>query len=187
MSTHPRRVVLASASPRRKALLEAACLEVVVRPSGVEEVWPGGGPAAGARALARRKADAVPVKDDDIVVAADTCVVLDGVLLEKPADRADARRMLAALAGRTHEVVTGYCVRKDGRHREGAVHTKVSFRALSQGEIERYVDSGEPFDKAGGYGIQGAGGALVDHVDGSYTNVVGLPLAEVLAAIEAVA
>jgi septum formation protein len=142
--------------------------------------------AAGARALARRKADAVQVDADELVVAADTCVVLDGGLLEKPRDADDARRMLRALAGRTHEVITGFCVRRGGKHREGAVHTRVGFRSLSHEEIERYLDSGEPFDKAGAYGIQGAGGALVDKIDGSYTNVVGLPLSEVLAAIEAV-
>jgi septum formation protein len=177
-----RRVVLASGSPRRRALLEAACLEVVVRPSGVDESWPGGTLVDGAVTLARRKAVAVPAPAE-VVVAADTLVALDEHRLEKPTDRADAARMLRILSGRRHEVVTGFCVQRDGHERAGAVTTHVTFRNLSDQEIDRYVATGEPLDKAGAYGIQGEGGSLVDRVEGSYTNVVGLPLAEVLAAI----
>ena len=186
MSTRPRQVLLASASPRRRELLEAAGFEVVVRPPGVDESWPGGSLEAGAVALARRKADAVPPVAD-LLVAADTTVALGEERLEKPRDADDATRMLQQLAGRDHEVVTGYCVRRDGRERTGAVTTRVRFRRLTLEEIRRYVASGEPLDKAGAYGIQGRGGSLVDRVEGSYTNVVGLPLPEVLAAIEAVA
>ena len=178
-----RRVILASASPRRRSLLEAACLEVIVRPSGVDECWPGGTVAEGATALAQRKAQAVP-SGDEIVVAADTLVAMGETRFEKPVDAADAARMLRCLAGKPHEVVTGYCVSKGGKTRLGAVRTIVVFRDLSDDEIERYVRSGEPMDKAGAYGIQGEGGCLVDRVEGSYTNVVGLPLREVLAAIE---
>ena len=179
------RVVLASGSPRRRTLLEAACLEVVVRPSGADETWPGGTLHEGAVALATRKANVVPVPGE-VVVAADTLVAIAQTRLEKPLDVADAARMLRSLAGKRHEVVTGYCVRRDQRERTGAVSTFVTFRPLSDGEIQRYVDTGEPMDKAGAYGIQGGGGSLVDKVEGSYTNVVGLPLAEVLAAIAAV-
>ena len=179
------RIVLASASPRRKALLEAACFEVVVRPSGVDETWPGGALSEAAAQLAARKADAVgPCAD--AMVAADTLVVLGEARLEKPRDAADARRMLAQLSGQTHTVVTGYCVRRGSAERRGAVLTAVRFRVLCAAEIDRYVDSGEPFDKAGAYGIQGGGAALIDYVEGSYTNVIGLPLREVMAAIEAV-
>jgi len=181
-----RRVVLASASPRRRALLESACLEVVIRPSGADETWPGGGIDDGAIALARRKVEVVPAPGE-VVVGADTLVVLDDERLEKPTDSADAARMLRRLAGRRHRVVTGWCVRRDARERVGAVTTEVTFRSLSDPEIARYVAGGEPLDKAGAYGIQGGGGGLVDRVQGSYTNVVGLPLAEVLAAIEALA
>ena len=175
---------MASASPRRRNLLESACLEVVVRPSGADESWPGGGVDDGAVALARRKVDVIPAPGE-LVVGADTLVVLEDDRLEKPTDGVDAAHMLRRLAGRQHRVVTGWCVRRDGRERVGAVTTKVTFRRLSDPEIASYVASGEPLDKAGAYGIQGKGGALVDRVEGSYTNVVGLPLAEVLAAIEA--
>jgi septum formation protein len=176
--------VLASGSPRRRALLEAACLEVVVRPSGVDESWPGGSLADGAVTLARRKAAAVTAPGE-VVVAADTLVALGDQRLEKPVDHADAARMLRILSGRRHAVVTGFCVQCDGRERAGAVTTYVTFRELEDDEIDRYVATGEPLDKAGAYGIQGEGGSLVDHVDGSYTNVVGLPLAQVLEAIGA--
>ncbi len=158
---------------------------MVVRPSGVGEDWPGGTLGEGAVGLAVRKAEAVPAPGE-VVVAADTVVALDGARLEKPVDAADAHRMLRFLAGRQHEVVTGFCVRRDAREETGSVSTLVTFRDLSDPEIERYVATGEPMDKAGAYGIQGHGGSLVAHVDGSYTNVVGLPLAEVLSAIEAV-
>lgn len=176
------RIVLASASPRRKALLEAACFEVIVRSSGVDETWPGGSIADGAIALAVRKAAAVDAAGE-ILVAADTVVALEGHLLEKPRDSVDAKRMLNLLQGRGHLVVTGYTVQRGDKQRSGAVCTSVWFRPLSPAEIERYVASGEPLDKAGAYGIQGGGGTLVDRVDGSYTNVIGLPLAEVVAAV----
>lgn len=155
-----------------------------MRPSGADESWPGGGIDDGAVALARRKVAVIPAPGET-VVGADTLVVLEDDRLEKPMDGEDAARMLRRLAGRQHRVVTGWCVRRDGRERVGAVTTRVTFRRLSDPEIDRYVASGEPLDKAGAYGIQGQGGALVERVEGSYTNVVGLPLAEVLAAIEA--
>jgi septum formation protein len=179
-----RQLVLASASPRRKSLLEAAGFAVRVQPSGVDESWPGGGLRDGARALAERKCFAVAASAE-VVVAADTLVVLGEARLEKPVDADDARRMLRLLAAKQHQVVTGYCVRRGAQHKSDAVFTAVTFRPLCDAEIEAYVASGEPFDKAGAYAIQGAGGALVDRVEGSYTNIVGLPLAEVIAAIEA--
>jgi septum formation protein len=181
-----RRVVLCSGSPRRKALLEAACFEVEVVVSGVDESWPGGTPQEGAMALAERKLSAVPPRREPMI-AADTLVILGDQRLEKPRDAADAVRMLSTLAGRRHQVVTGYCIQRGNLRRTGAVTTDVTFRRLSREEIERYVASGEPFDKAGAYAIQGEGGAFVDRVDGSYTNIVGLPLPEVISALELLA
>lgn len=156
-----------------------------MRPSGVDESWPGGTLSEAAAALAVRKADGIGAQDA-VVVAADTVVALGPARFEKPKDRADAVHTLRLLAGRRHEVITGYCVRGTHSERTGAVSTWVTFRQLSDGEIERYVETGDPMDKAGSYGIQGEGGCLVDHVEGSYTNIMGLPLAEVIAAIEAV-
>jgi septum formation protein len=178
------RILLASASPRRRELLEAACFAVDVRPPDIDETWPGGSAAGGAIALARRKLDALG-DEDGLRLAADTIVLLGERRLGKPTDAGHASAMLADLAGRRHEVVTGFCVARGSETRERAVTTEVWFRPLCAAEIERYVASGDPFDKAGAYAIQGAAGAFVDRVAGSYTNVVGLPLAEVLDAVEA--
>jgi septum formation protein len=181
-----RHILLASGSPRRKQLLEAACYAVQVKKPAADESWPGGEAEAAVVTIASRKLDAI--KDDgSLTLAADTIVVLDETPLGKPADANDARRMLSTLSAREHRVITGYCVRRGERHARGVVSTAVSFRSLGSDEIDRYVNSGEPMDKAGAYGIQGLGGALVDRVEGSYTNVVGLPLAEVLAALDEVA
>jgi septum formation protein len=179
-------IILASASPRRLQLLTACGWEVEVRPAHVDEAALPGEPAAAmVERLARHKARAVSSDAEHIVVAADTTVVLDGEALAKPLDDADAQRMLGRLQGRTHEVLTGYCVRRGAREQVGVVRTEVAFRPLTDREIAAYVATGEPRDKAGAYGIQGQGGALVDRVVGSYPNVVGLPVAEVVAAIRA--
>jgi septum formation protein len=173
-------IVLASASPRRKDLLEAAALKIVVEPSAVDELRrPGEAPMAMVERLAKEKAWA-DAAEERIVVAADTAVVQIDRVLGKPLDREDARKILLRLSGEEHQVMTGWCVRKGPEERSGVVVTNVWFRQLREEEIERYLDTGEPMDKAGAYGIQGQGGALVDRVEGSYTNVVGLPLAEVL-------
>lgn len=179
------RIVLASASPRRKALLEAACFEVDVRISNADESWPKGPVTEAAVKVAKRKLAAVTVSRDELVVAADTVVTKNGEVLGKPKDAAAALRTLQSLAGATHEVVTGFCVSRAGVQIVGSVVTHVGFRALEDAELERYIATGEPFDKAGAYGIQGAGGGLVAWVKGSYTNIVGLPLLEVLAAVSA--
>lgn len=181
----PSQILLASGSPRRRDLLQAAGLEVRLAPPNIEEVWPGGTPEESAIRLAQQKLDAVP--DPGLTLAADTVVVLDEVPLGKPATAEEAREMLARLAGRTHRVITGFCLRHGERRHAQAVATEVTFRPLTQGEIERYVARGECLDKAGAYGIQGQGGALVHALRGSYTNVVGLPLQEVLEAMEALA
>jgi septum formation protein len=174
--------VLASRSPRRLALLAAAGLAPEVRAADVDETPLAGElPLGCALRVAALKAAAVV--DDRPVLAADTVVALDGAILGKPSP-ADAAAMLARLSGREHAVHTAVVVAAGppGARRavSEVVTTSVLFRALSPAEIERYAASGEGLDKAGGYGIQGLGGALVDRVVGSYTAVVGLPLAETL-------
>ncbi len=182
-----RPLVLASGSPRRKELLECAGLsfEVMEVPAeeedGVDPSLPPG-EGAGRRALAKA-AWAAARRPDAVVLGADTIVVLEGEVLGKPSDAAGAREMLLRLSGRTHRVITGFAIVSGGEARTRLVETEVGFRALDAASIGRYVESGEPMDKAGAYAIQGAGGGFIDRVSGSYTNVIGLPLPEVLAAL----
>lgn len=179
-------LVLASASPRRRELLERVGLRPEVVPSTAAEP-----PHAGGSALdycldnARAKAEEVArLRPDAFVLGADTEVIHDGRALGKPGDLAEGRRMLTRLAGRDHVVVTAFVlIAPGGRRIERRVETTVVFKALTPREIDAYLATGEPFDKAGGYGIQGIGAFLVARIEGSYTNVVGLPLAEVLAAL----
>jgi len=133
--------------------------------------------------LAKEKSGVAGPDNPMVVVAADTSVVLDSEILGKPSDENEARQMLKKLSGRQHEVFTGFAVRCKGFLEVGLVKTKVSFRDLTDQEIDSYILSKEPFDKAGGYGIQGGGCALIDHINGSFTNVIGLPVKEVLEAI----
>jgi len=182
-------LVLASASPRRKTLLDSYSIPFEVVVSGVSEETEPGTPAAEAIAVvARRKACAVAARTPPgvAVLAADTGVVVDELLFGKPADEADAARMLGVLSGRWHSVVTAVALAVDGVLHEVSVHTRVKFAELGPAEIEWYVATGEPMDKAGGYGVQGLGAALVKEVNGSYTNVVGLPLAETFGLLEKV-
>lgn len=189
MSMTPRlnhtRWILASASPRRRELL--AGLEIpfdVVVPAIDESVRPREMPASYTLRMAFEKAAKVlslAGKDaNTCVIAADTTVVLGGCILGKPEHAADATRMLCALSGQAHTVITGLCVwtrDRDGeRVRGDAVRTRVVFRHLADEEIHHYVASGEPMDKAGAYAIQGGAAGMVDHIDGSYSNVVGLPM-----------
>lgn len=134
-------------------------------------------------ALAERKATSVPASDGWLL-AADTVVEMDGDVIGKPPDHAAATTVLQRMSGREHRVVTGFCLRHGLRLHSQAVLTRVWFRDLATHEIECYVATGDPFDKAGSYGIQGMGGALVDRIEGSFTNVMGLPLAEVVDAWE---
>ncbi|HEY1759497.1 MAG TPA: Maf family protein [Bryobacteraceae bacterium] len=171
-------LVLASQSPRRSELLRIAGFTFRVRSRPVEEVrGEGESPLEYVLRLARAKAEAAWEGHDEAVLGADTIVVLGGQVLEKPADAADARRMIAALSGRSHTVVTGICL----RHRRGAIldteSTHVHFTTLEPTEIDAYVASGEPMDKAGGYGIQGLASKFIDRIEGCYFNVMGLPLA----------
>jgi septum formation protein len=173
------RLVLASQSPRRRELLAQLGIALEVQPAFADET-PHPGEAAPDYVLrvARDKARAVP---GDVVLAADTAVVLDGEILGKPRDASDARRMLSALSGTRHEVLTAVCVRRGGPpavELDRVVSTGVRFARLGPSELDWYVATGEPLDKAGAYAIQGAGGAFVEAVEGSVSNVVGLPLAE---------
>ena len=177
------RLVLASQSPRRRELLLQLGLAHEVRPAHADEsVLPGEPPREYVLRVARDKARAVP---GEVVLAADTAVVLASEVLGKPGDPADARRMLRALSGTRHEVITGVCVRlgatAQGAELEAVVSTEVVFARLSERAIDWYVGTGEPLDKAGAYAIQGAGGAFVAEVRGSVSNVVGLPLVETVA------
>jgi septum formation protein len=171
-------LVLASGSPRRRELLGGFGHPFrTVSPDVDETPLPGESPLAHVTRLAFDKARAVL---GDVVVAADTTVDLDGTILGKPVDAVDARRMLSALSGRTHRVHTAIVVRRGDRIAHDVVSTEVTFVELSEAAIEWYVSTGEPMDKAGAYAIQGAGGAFVSAVQGSVSNVVGLPLAELV-------
>ena len=179
------RLILASASPRRRELLGRLGLPFEVRPSGIEEVLSPGIPAAAlatalARAKARDVADRLRAAGEGpaLVLGADTLVVLEGRPLGKPATRGEAGAMLRALGGRRHEVVTAVVLVDIGRGHETAetVTSQVVMRSYSDAEIDTYVATGEPDDKAGAYAVQGTGGRLVSRVEGCYTNVVGLPL-----------
>jgi septum formation protein len=181
-------LILASASPRRAELLRQIGVEFAVQASDVpEEVLRSEDGVAFALRLAREKAKAVArLRPGSWVLGADTVVLLDGEILGKPIDVEDAKSMLRRLSGRGHRVVTGFAlVAPPGEivHDE-AVQSRVEFRALSEVEIDAYVAAGESLDKAGAYGIQGAAGAFVERVTGSYSNIVGLPLEEVRRALE---
>lgn len=172
------RLILASASPRRLHLLQAAGFQPLVHPPHVpEEIDPGEDGQQYARRLARRKADAVECPAGACVLAADTVVLVDHHVLEKPRDAADARRMLRLLSGRYHEVVTAICLRTASAVVVDAESTRVRFVELSEDEIAAYAASGEPMDKAGAYAIQGLASKFVDRIEGCYFNVVGLPVA----------
>jgi len=174
------RLVLASASPRRQELLRGICDRFAVVPSEIEETLEGGPTAEAVGRLALRKARAVAaLVPGAIILAADTVVVIDGLALGKPAGAQEARAMLMRLRGRQHEVVTGLAVVEADAVREASttVVSRVLMASYPDATIEAYVASGSPLDKAGGYAIQDLGGRLVDALVGSYTNVVGLPLA----------
>jgi septum formation protein len=180
--------VLASASPRRRELLAELVDRFDVRPSDVDETLEPGVLEEALARLALRKARAVAADArDGIVLAADTVVVVDGAVLGKPSDPDDARRMLRALRGRVHAVVTAVAVVDAGcgRSETAVVTSRVRMARYDDAAIDRYVASGEPLDKAGAYAIQGLGGTLVDGLAGSYSNVIGLPLAATRRLLEA--
>ena len=177
-------IVLASASPRRSELLESAGISFLVAPADIcEDPFPNEEPVDHVLRLAEEKARAAAaVNEGRFFLGADTIVLCDGEIMGKPKDQADAERMLNKLSGVPHEVVTGFAV--FDRERKGAVveavRTKVYFKQLRPEEIASYIATGCPFDKAGGYAIQGGAAHMVQKIEGSYTNVVGLPLCEVV-------
>jgi nucleoside triphosphate pyrophosphatase len=171
-------LVLASQSPRRREILAAAGMEFVVRPARVpEEHRPGESPVDYVRRLAQAKATAIEASENEIVLGADTIVVIDEQILEKPGSRAAARRMLHLLSGREHDVITGICLLGHGRTIVDTARTRVRFVPMTAQEIEDYLTSGEPMDKAGAYAIQGLASKFIDRIEGEYSNVVGLPIA----------
>jgi len=173
-------IILASRSPRRREILTSAGIPHVVRPAEVDETVRDGEDAEGyAKRVAQAKAEAVDAAPGDVVLGADTVVVVDDTLLGKPEDANDARRMLRLLAGREHLVVTGICLRAADGMVTDSESTKVRFVPLSEREIDAYVASEEPMDKAGGYAIQGLASKFIDRIEGCYFNVVGLPVAKV--------
>jgi septum formation protein len=173
-------LVLASRSPRRAELLAAAGIEFCVRAADVDETPRAAeDPEKYALRVAEAKAAALPLGKGEIVLAADTIVVLAGEIMGKPKDLADASRMLTALSGRRHEVITAICLRSAGRTICDVSSTAVWFAPMTEEEIRWYVASGEPMDKAGAYGIQGLASRFIERIEGSYTNVVGLPVARV--------
>ena len=182
------RLILASASPRRQALLTQLGLFPIVEPPAVDErPLPGEDARSLAARLARMKGSAIAARAanrDAVVLAADTVVALDGELLGKPTSPEDAMRMLRTLSGRTHSVISGLFVASPRHMETQAVETRVRFRALSESQIRWYAATGEPLDKAGSYAIQGIGGAFVESIEGSHSNVIGLPLAETLNALD---
>lgn len=175
-------IILASASPRRTELMALAGIEFSVVPADIcEDVLPGEAPVDHVLRLSREKADAVAAAHDGrFFIGADTIVVLDGAILGKPVDDADAARMLAGLSGRDHEVITGFTVfdRISSVHISRSVCTDVTFKKLEEKEIAAYIATGCPMDKAGAYAIQGGAVHFVRSINGSYTNVIGLPMTE---------
>jgi len=183
-------LVLASQSPRRRRLLKTLGFEFQVQPVDIDESkHQHESPEEMVARLASEKAMALckksPLKDDDLVLAADTIVVLGDTVLGKPQSREHAVEMLRQLSGKTHRVLSGVCViNSKGKSFQITVRTDVTFRELRERGIQSYVKTGEPDDKAGSYAIQGQGCALIDLVDGSYTNVIGLPVKETLALLD---
>lgn len=172
------RVVLASASPRRRDLLNLIGIAHEVRPANIDETMrPREAPRRYAERLAREKASAIATRDPDLItIGADTVVVINRKVLGKPADAGDAARMLRMLSGREHTVITAVAVSRGRKLRSGIEEVRVKLRRLRDDEIEAYIAMGEPMDKAGAYGIQGYGATIVERIEGDYFAVMGLPL-----------
>jgi len=180
----PLRVILASQSPRRRELLTLVGITHEVRPADIDETLrPNEAPRAYVERLAREKAAAVASRER-LTIGCDTTVVVDGEVLGKPEDAADAHRMLRTLSGRSHLVMTAVAIAHGNEIVSDVVSVGVTFRALRDDEIDAYIRTGEPMDKAGAYGIQGYGATIVDAVDGDYFAVMGLPLNRLVRLIE---
>ena len=182
--TNTANIILASKSPRRRDLLKQAGLSFSVIPSGInEDSISTDSPESHARILAECKAaDVSSAHPDSWVIGADTIVFIDDTILGKPGSADEARKMLRRLSAKTHQVITGYCICCKERNRffSESIKTDVLFKELTNDEIQWYIDTGEPFDKAGSYAIQGLGTFLVKRINGSYANVVGLPVCEII-------
>ena len=176
-------MVLASSSPRRRELLNLIGIAHEVRPANLDEsMRPREAPRRHAERLAREKASALAMRDPDLItIAADTIVVINRKVLGKPVDKEDAARMLAMLSGREHTVITAVAVSRGKKLRSAIEEVKVKFRRLREEEIDAYIATGEPMDKAGAYGIQGYGATIVERVEGDYFAVMGLPLVRLIA------
>ncbi len=179
-------LVLASASPRRQELIRLISEDILVSPSDVDETLPDGISAEAApEFLAVKKAVAVAKQfPHDTVIGSDTSVIVDGIILGKPKDREDAKRMLTLLSGKNHKVITGCAIFKNGRSISFSEVTEVKFHKLSDREIEEYLDREEYKDKAGAYGIQGYASLLIEGINGDYFNVVGLPVSRLARALK---
>lgn len=175
-------IILASASPRRKEILELADLKFDIMPNDAQEITTKTVPNEVVMELASIKAKDIYEKSEkqSMVVGADTVVAYQGQILGKPADKADAKRMLTMLSGQTHEVYTGVCVIEDGKTKTFYEETKVTFYEISDEQIDHYINTGEPMDKAGSYGIQGKAAVFIKGIEGDYYNVVGFPIARFL-------
>lgn len=175
-------IILASASPRRKEILELADLKFDVMPSDAQEITTKTAPNEVVMELASIKAKDIYKKSEkqSMIVGADTVVAYQGQILGKPTDKADAKRMLTMLNGQTHEVYTGVCVIEDGKTKTFYEETKVTFYEISDEQINHYIKTGEPMDKAGSYGIQGKAAVFIKGIEGDYYNVVGFPIARFL-------
>lgn len=172
------KIVLASASPRRRELLQLIGIsDFTIRVSEAEETYPADlSPAQIVEYISREKAEAVACAPDELIITADTMVFLDQARLGKPVDEADALRMLTALQGRRHTVRTGVTVRQGDRFLTESEATDVEFRPATEAELRAYIATGEPMDKAGAYGVQGKGALLVQRLEGDFFNVMGLPV-----------
>lgn len=175
-------IILASASPRRKEILELADLKFDIMPSDAQEITTKTAPNEVVMELASIKAKDIYKKSEkqSMIVGADTVVAYQGQILGKPTDEADAKRMLTMLSGQTHEVYTGVCVIEDGKTKTFYEETKVTFYEISDEQIDYYIKTGEPMDKAGSYGIQGKAAVFIKGIEGDYYNVVGFPIARFL-------
>lgn len=180
MINFDKKVILASASPRRQELIKTIFDSVEILPADCDETLPEG---IGAREAVeylskiKNKASAKLTGKENLIISADTVVAVDDEILGKPVDKEDARRMISLLSGKVHQVYTGVTLSLDGKTKTFSEKTDVEFFDLTEGEIEEYINSKEPYDKAGAYGIQGKAGLLVKKINGDYYNVVGFPIA----------
>ncbi len=180
-------LILASSSPRRREILENAGYKFEILPANIDESVPNDiSPEDAVKMIAAKKASAVKenCSNDDIILGADTVVCLDGEIIGKPVSLEDAKNTLKRLSGNTHSVLTGYCLIKGEKIISGVEKTEVTFRELTDFEIDEYVASGEPMDKAGSYGLQGKGGLFARGINGDYNNIIGLPISTVSSIIE---